>query len=293
MKTFVKFVFANWLLLFCLSFSNLALAGLVKGIYLTQGTLENTEYLTYLIQRAKASGINTFIIDMELPSKQYQKNIALVKNNNINYIARIIVFPGGGTPAQVGSIPYREKKLHLALTAIEYGAQEIQLDYIRYNTKHRSPEHAKNIYGVITWFREKLPSNIPLQVDVFGVSSFGESEWIGQNIKMFSKTVSAICPMVYPSHYEPYRQHAVTPYETVHGSLTSIRNQFNQQVPVKVYPYIELSNYRYPMSHDKKIAYIRAQIKAVEDAKADGWFAWSANNLYDNLFNILDKYSAK
>jgi hypothetical protein len=132
-----------------------------------------------------------------------------------------------------------------------------------------------------------------LQIDVFGITSFGPENHIGQNLKMISKTVDVICPMVYPSHFEPYVHHANTPYETVYGSLKSIQKQFaDSNQNVQLIPYIELSNYRYPLSHEKKMAYIRAQIKAAEDAGAHGWFVWSPNNLYDNLFTVLEK-SAK
>jgi hypothetical protein len=106
--------------------------------------------------------------------------------------------------------------------------------------------------------------------------------------------VNVLCPMVYPSHYEPFRMHAVTPYETVYKSLMSIREQFdNEQLPFKLYPYIELSNYRYPLSRAKKLAYIYAQIQAVENAKADGWYVWSPHNWYDNLFLVMETHATK
>jgi len=54
-----------------------------------------------------------------------------------------------------------------------------------------------------------------------------------------------------------------------------------------MYAYIELSNYHYSMNQAQKIAYIKAQIKAVNDAGADGWYAWSPHNRYENLFLIL------
>jgi len=106
---------------------------LVKGIYLTQGTAENTTYLTYLIQHSKAVGITTFVVDMELPSKQLQKNVALIKNNHLNYVARIVVFPEGGKHEQIISQAYWEKRYKLVQTAVAYGASEIQLDYLRYS----------------------------------------------------------------------------------------------------------------------------------------------------------------
>lgn len=266
-----------------------------KGIYITQGTLENTETMNYLIKRAKAVGISTFIVDLEKPTKNYQRQIDLIRSNHIKYIARIVFYPGGGTQEQVNSREYFEKKFAIIKKAIDYGAEQIQLDYIRYNTKQPpSSKNAEKIYEIIREVKERISKyNIPLQIDVFGIASYGESKYIGQNIKMFSKTVDAICPMVYPSHYEPFRHHAVRPYQTVYDSLKSIQKQFGFQMPVKLIPYIELSNYRYPLSKAKKLEYIYAQIKAAQDSGADGYYVWSPNNWYDNLFTVLETYPVK
>jgi len=266
----------------------LANGKLIKGIYISQTTAEDTKYFTYLVERAKKVRINTFIVDLELPSKKYAQNMQLLKENNIHYVARIIVFPGGGTKEQVASLAIREKKLKLAKMAISYGASQIQLDYIRYNTKQiPSHKNSETIAQLIAWFKDNI--NVPLQVDVFGISSYGESKYIGQSIQLIGQTADVLCPMVYPSHYEPYKIHAVTPYETVYGSLKAIHGQFNNQaLPFKLVPYIELSNYRYKLSHAKKMDYIYSQIQAVENANADGWYVWSARNMYDNLFYILE-----
>ena len=63
--------------------------------------------------------------------------------------------------------------------------------------------------------------------------------------------------------------------------------QFSEKSPVKVIAYIELSNYHYPMSGTKRTNYIKAQIKAVKDSGVEGWYAWSAHNSYDYLFQVL------
>lgn len=260
-----------------------------KGIYLTQYTLENTALLNYLIKNSKEAGIDTFVIDLELPSSRYEKNIKLVKDSGIQYVARIIMFPGGGTPAQVENPEVWQKKYKLVKQAMDWGADQIQLDYIRYNTKQRpSQQNAENVFKVIKWYKDKVDERgIPLQIDVFGIASFGESKYIGHNIKTFSETVDAICPMVYPSHYVPFREHFLKPYDTVYRSLKSIQKQFNNEMPIKMYAFIELSNYHYPMSNEKTLEYIQAQINAVHEARADGWYAWSAHNRYDNLFRVL------
>lgn len=295
-KKYLRMALLLWTLLFF--FSTVANAGnadaepvKVKGIYVTQTSLENTAFLNYLIKRAKAAGIDTFVVDLELPSKRYKENIALLKDNNINYVARIIMFPDGGTAKMIKDPNVWQKKYRLVKQAVDWGAKEIQLDYIRYSSKQKaSSDNSKDILEIIQWYKNKLISqNIPLQIDVFGVTSFGESKHIGQNIKLFAESVDAICPMVYPSHYIPFPKHFKQPYETVYGSLKRIKKQFDSnEAPMKVYAYIELSNYHYPMTREKTLEYIKAQIKAVADADADGWYAWSPHNRYDNLFNLLE-----
>ena len=262
----------------------------VKGIYLTQYTLENTKTVNYLIERAKKAGIDTFVVDLEKPSKRYKENIALLKENNIKYVARIVMFPGGGTPDMIKNPEVWQKKYALVKEAVDMGANGIQLDYIRYNTKQPpSEQNAKDILNIISWYKNKLSGqNVPLEIDVFGIASYGESKYIGQNIKLFSQSVDAICPMVYPSHYTPFATHFAHPFDTVYDSLSSIQDQFEGEMPMKMYAYIELSNYHYPMTHAKTLDYIRAQIKAVKDAGGDGWYAWSPHNKYDNLFYVLE-----
>lgn len=259
-----------------------------KGIYINQSTMENTSYLTYLIQRAKANNINTFVIDLHRTTPRYEKNIKLVLDNNIKYVARVVIFPEGGTHEQITSMAHWEKKYKLIEQAVALGAKEIQLDYIRYNTKRfPSQQNAKNVHQVISWFKNKTDAlGVPLQIDVFGITSFGEEPRIGQNVDLFAESVDAICPMNYPSHFEPYRKHAVTPYETIYDAITSMQQQFSNKKP-KIYSYIETYNYRYPLTSEQRLNYIKAQIDAVHDAGADGWYAWSANNKYDYLFDAL------
>lgn len=262
----------------------------IKGIYLTQWTLENTHTLNYLIKHAKAAGIDTFVIDMEIPSKRYRENIALVKENHLRYVARIIMFPDGATAAQIDNKEKWQKKYRLVEQAINWGADQIQLDYIRYNTKQKpSPENAKKVHTVIEWFKTKLEAqHIPLQIDVFGIASYGEAKYIGQNIQLFSQTADAICPMVYPSHYVPFKDHFKQPYETVYNSLKRIKAQLDKENATQIYAYIELSNYHFPMTHEKTLDYIHAQLKAVSASGANGWYAWSPHNRYDNLFEVLE-----
>jgi hypothetical protein len=262
----------------------------VKGIYISQTTLENREYLQYLIARAKKSGVNTFVIDLNVVSNAYEKNILLVKNSGIKYVARVVVFPFGGTKDKMRSEAYWLTRYRLVDAAIKLGAEEIQLDYIRYAASTPpSSQNADEVHDVIKWFKNKIDNRAKLQIDVFGESSFKESTSIGQHIPTFAPTVDAVCPMLYPSHFEPFRDHAKRPYDIIYAALVTLKSQFaGNQPPFQLYPYIELTNYRHPFTPEQLVGYIHSQIKAVEDANADGWYAWSAGNKYDRLFDTLE-----
>lgn len=261
----------------------------VKGIYVTQNTAENRKRLLYLIKQSKAVGIDTFVVDIWKPSKRLAKNIPLLKENGIRYVARVVVFPRGGTREQLANRALWEKRWKQAKYAISLGAQEIQLDYIRYKPSNiKSTDNAKRVLKVIKFFRNKLKgTGVKLQIDVFGISAIKPSLRIGHDVKLFAETVDAINPMVYPSHYEPYRQHAVTPYKTVFESVEALKEKITHAPHVRVYAYIELYNYRYPMSYATKQKYILAQLKAARKAGAHGWYAWSPGNKYKILFKVL------
>ncbi len=261
----------------------------VRGIYINQSTLENPKLLNELITKSKEVGINTFVVDLLKDTKNYHKGISLIKQNGIRYVARVVLFPNGGDEKQIKSVAHWQQRYKNVEAAIGYGADAIQLDYVRYSTKRQpSPQNAKDVKEVIKWFKAQVAAHhLPLQVDIFGEVSFKESPRIGQNIKVFSDTIDVACPMVYPSHYTPFNEHFHKPYDTVYTSLTALRKQFNNAPPFKLTPYIEASNYHYSMSSGEKQRYILAQIKAVEDAKADGWYVWSPSNSYHSLFQAL------
>lgn len=261
----------------------------VRGIYVSQPTAQNTKKMQYFIREAKASGINTFVVDVKRMNTVYARNIKMMRKAGIRYVARVVIFPGGGTHAQVTNQNIWAARWRLANYAIKLGAKEIQLDYIRYNTRvGSSKQNSRNVLKVVQYFKKKMAgTGVKLQVDIFGVAAHKPSHRIGQSVPLLATTVDAICPMVYPSHYEPYKWHAVRPYNTVLKSVDALVKQLRKQKQVKVYAWIELSNYRYPMSRAKKASYIDSQLQAAHDAGAQGWYAWSARNQYGLLFSVL------
>lgn len=265
----------------------------IKGIYLTQSTLSSPKKMNYFIKQAKKHNINTFVIDIWAKSKRYKKNIKNVMKHNIHVVSRIVIFPKGATSAQANSQRIINKRLALAKYVLNMGVKEIQLDYIRYKPQQpRSYQNTRRIHQVIKQFRKLTDKyGAKLQIDIFGVVAHRPNHNIGQDVGLFANTVDTFCPMVYPSHYEPYRIHAKTPYKTIYNSLSSMKKQLKKanKTNRKVVAYIEVYNYRYPMSFTQKVRYIREQIRATKAAGIAGWYAWSPRNQYQALFRALSK----
>jgi len=280
-------------LAFVLLSSALPAWAMTKGIYITQYMLESNN-IAQLIKEAKSAGIDTFVVDYERPSKLYSKHIALVNQSGLRYVARVIMFPDGGRRAQIRSEAYWEKRWELIQQAYHLGAKEIQLDYIRYHVgTPSSDQNAVDIHKVIKWVKAKTDKlGVPLQLDVFGETGFHPSRSIGQDVALFAPDINVLNPMVYPSHFEPYKKWATQPYRIIHLALKGLKEKFQGgKLPFKLYPYIELSNYRYPMSTARRLVYIKEQLRAVKEANANGWYAWSPHNRYQNLFTVLKEES--
>ncbi len=99
---------------------------------------------------------------------------------------------------------------------IAQGADEVNLDYVRYPVQHglgNADFHLKDTgrtrIGVITDFVHHVheitqAAHVPLSVDIFGVTAIGtrqDVERLGQDIAKLGPEVEVLMPMVYPSHY--------------------------------------------------------------------------------------------
>jgi hypothetical protein len=262
-----------------------------QGIYVQQNTALTKPKLDHLINNSLEVGVNTLVVDLWWPSAKYKTAVSRIQEHGLRYVPRITMFPDGGTHAQIVNQQYWEERWKLAKYALDLGAKDIQLDYIRYSSKNAaSPNNALNIREVLRFFKKRINEHGgQLQIDVFGEVGLAPSMHIGQDISVFAPEIDAVCPMVYPSHYQPYAEHARQPFETVFTSLAGIKRQMGkQQVPVLAY--IELFNFRHKMNTVERVKYIRAQLRAVREAQAEGWLAWSAGNHYDLLFEILRQF---
>jgi hypothetical protein len=99
---------------------------------------------------------------------------------------------------------------------IALGADEINLDYVRYpvqgglgNADFHLKDTGRTRVGVIRDFVHKAHAitqahHVPLSIDIFGVTATGnrqDIEALGQDIALLGPEVEVLMPMVYPSHY--------------------------------------------------------------------------------------------
>jgi hypothetical protein len=208
----------------------------------------------------------------------------------LSYVPRVTIFPGGAEREQIADRGLLEHRGRLLDYAIKLGAKDVQIDYIRFSSRNRpAPENADKVREVIRFLRQRAQQRgARLQIDVFGEVSYGPSLRIGQDMRVFAPELDAVCPMLYPSHFEPYKETAKTPYETVHGAILALERQIKQS-PIPIYPYIEHFNYRYKMTDEQRAAYFEAQLEAVLNSGAQGFYVWSVGNFYDIPFAVLEQ----
>lgn len=264
-----------------------------QGIYVQQDTAQDPARLNHLINNALEVGINTFVVDLWWPNATYKRAVERIREAGVRFIPRVVMFADGGSHEQVIDQSLWERRWKLVKYALDLGAKDIQLDYIRYSSMTRaSPNNALYVRNVVQFFKQRVnAAGGRLQIDIFGEAAHAPSAHIGQDMGLLAPHIDAVCPMVYPSHYKPYLERSQLPYETIFDSLTALKRQLGRH-PVDVYAYIELNNHRYPMPVPERIRYIRAQLRAVRQAHAQGWLAWSAGNKYDLLFDILRRFKA-
>jgi hypothetical protein len=93
----------------------------------------------------------------------------------------------------------------------EKGVDEVQFDYIRFpsdgdlsRVSFRYRKEGMGKYEALESFLSKARASltIPLSADVYGYCGWARiSNWVAQNIEMYSRHVDVIQPMFYPSHF--------------------------------------------------------------------------------------------
>lgn len=249
------------------------------------------------------------------PIKNLKALVEKLKNHKIYAIARISVFqdpllaekkPEWAIKNKNGGL-WRDKKglawvdpakkevwnyvISVAKEAVKNGFDEINFDYVRFPTDGNLSEMVYGAgvkrYEVIGSFLKYAADELKdapayVSVDLFGLTTeaIGENDMrIGQRFADAVKYFDYVMPMVYPSHYPAgylgYKNPADHPYEVVLKAMQSGMKKAEGQ-KAKLRAWIQAFNLGAVYDGEK----IRAEIRASDEAGANGWVLWNAANRY-------------
>jgi hypothetical protein len=194
--------------------------------------------------------------------------------------------------------------IDLTSEAIDAGADEIQLDYVRYpvlgivNADFDLTSRNLTKVGVITDFVHKVHDvtrarGVALSVDVFGVvteNRRAEIEMLGQDPTLLARECEALCPMVYPSHYWSGYQGFEVPGDHPEivgiGTRKAVRIVRDAGAPndAIVRPWLQASDYRSPSYGPN---YIASEVRHAESAGGVGWLMWNPAQMYINTWRAV------
>jgi len=186
--------------------------------------------------------------------------------------------------------------------ALDAGADEIQLDYVRYPTEgvwdadFHLKERGLTPTNVITDFVKRVhehtqKAHAALSLDVFGVVAWRDKRDIdatGQDLRLLAPHIEALSPMVYPSHfadgfngYEKPGDHA----DIVGiGTKKAIQEIEGAGLKVPVRPWVQAFPWK---TTTFGAAYVADQIKEAKKVGGIGWLAWNSGGEYGATFGAV------
>ena len=188
--------------------------------------------------------------------------------------------------------------LDLAKEGIEAGADEVQLDYVRFpvniNDRLVKMPDPKDRPGVIRDFVKRVkaltkPAGVMLSLDLFGVAATGirsDIERLGQDIAVMGIEADAISPMVYPSHYDKGYRGWANPAD--HPEIVGIGTRAAAEQVQKaagttvVRSWIQAFSWLTTVYSPK---YVVDQTQQAEANNGVGWLLWNPNGDYNYIWS--------
>ena len=192
----------------------------------------------------------------------------------------------------------------LALEAARAGFDEVQFDYVRFpdqkGLQFSQPNTEANRREAIAGFlaearRALAPENVFVSADNFGYVCWNlDDTGIGQCFADLAPVIDYISPMLYPSAFQfgipGVRNPMSDPYRIVFASLQRAVERTSAP-PHTFRPWLQAFN-DYAFDHRQfGKRELEEQIRAAQDAHADGWLLWNPRNRYDGA--ILAELSAR
>ena len=196
--------------------------------------------------------------------------------------------------------------IDLAKEGIEAGADEIQLDYVRFpvhlsskvavlpNKEDRSPiirDFVKRVHAVTS------AAGVALSLDFFGVASTGAIDdilYLGQHIPTVAPEADAISLMSYPSHYNKGYMGFAEPGE--HPEVVGIGNTAAVKLikPTGAATIFRTWLQAFPLrSANYGPAYVLAEAKSAESTGGVGWLMWSPACEYSAVWSAFPPLKKK
>lgn len=260
------------------------------GVYISRWTMMLPPRFKSIVDQSVSHNLNAIVCDYNgEQNKIYLQNLEYARSKKLYLIARVEVFPDAGADFEMikDNVNWH-KRLNYAIQAEKLGFQEVQFDYIRF--KDEGGGNLEKKKWVEKFLAEARASvNIPLQADIFGATAYHPHLIIGQDIAGMGNYVQAICPMLYPSHFNLDRKRMSQPYETMLEGCTLAKQQINNR-PIRLVPYLQGFSLRTSLSGLNLKDYIIAQIKATEAAQTNGFFVWNAEQNYKATWEALNEH---
>ncbi|HEY7303796.1 MAG TPA: putative glycoside hydrolase [Bryobacteraceae bacterium] len=183
--------------------------------------------------------------------------------------------------------------IELAIEAAKEGFDEIQFDYVRFpdqkglrfSKPNTETNRRKAIVDFLTEARKRLlPFNVFLSADNFGYACWNlDDTGIGQCFADVGPVVDYISPMLYPSSFQfgiPGLKNPLNdPYRIVFASLERAKQRTGFSATT-FRPWLQaFDDYAFDRRKFGKLQ-LEQQIKAAQDAGADGWLLWDPRNRY-------------
>jgi hypothetical protein len=187
----------------------------------------------------------------------------------------------------------QDYNIRIAVEAAKAGFDEIEFDYVRFpdhkglvfSKETTEKSRRETISGFLGLAQKALnPYNVFLSADNFGYVAWNQGDTgIGQSFDDIGKVVDYISPMLYPSGFRfgiPGVPNPLNdPYRIVYASLEKAK-QRTGFAGVVFRPWLQaFTDYAFDHRAFGK-PQLRQQIKAAEDAGAQGWLLWQPRNVY-------------
>jgi hypothetical protein len=215
----------------------------------------------------------------------------------------------GGRPLHIGWLDpsnevVQKYVMDLATEAMDAGADEIQIDYVRYpvtgvdnadfQLKRRGLRRPRVIADFVHRVHQLTQSRgVSLSVDVFGIVAEGvksDLENLGQDPVLLARECEALAPMFYPSHYpkgfmgfEEPGDHPELVRVGVRKLLALIGHGRGKRIAL-VRPWIQGMPYHAPSFGPQ---YIAQEMNHAAKAGASGWMVWNPSQDFSDTWQAV------